>query len=222
MFRIKICGLTTPDDAREAVAAGADAIGLNFFSGSPRFVTAEQAQEIGAVISAEVARVGVFVNSSPTEIDRIATIVGLDWIQLHGNETPEMVAELIDSRPIIRVHRQADRASTGIQEDLIACQRAGRSPAAVLVDAAAPGKYGGTGITVRWTELADHQSWLGETPLILAGGLTPENVAEAISTARPEAVDVASGVESSTGVKDVAKMRSFVQSARASFAEFDH
>jgi phosphoribosylanthranilate isomerase len=100
---------------------------------------------------------------------------------------------------------------------LQACRAAGRCPDAILVDALTPGRYGGTGETVSWVGLADHKRWLGDTPLILAGGLTPDNVAEAIRIVKPHAVDVASGVESAPGKKDPAKVRDFIAAARAAF-----
>jgi len=107
------------------------------------------------------------------------------------------------------------------KKDLAACEAAGRLPDAVLVDALTPGRYGGTGETVSWAGLADYRKWLGEMPLILAGGLTPENVAEAIRTVQPYGVDVASGVESSPGVKDHGKVQAFVDAAKAAFNEIE-
>jgi phosphoribosylanthranilate isomerase len=118
---------------------------------------------------------------------------------------------------IIRVRRFDDGGIAAIASDLAACRDAGNMPHAVLVDAMTPGRYGGTGETVSWMGLADNKRWLENTPLILAGGLTPENVAEAIRIVRPHGVDVASGVESSPGKKDPAKVRDFVAAAQAAF-----
>lgn len=217
-FRIKICGITSVDDARAAIDAGADAIGLNFYPNSQRFIGRDLE---AAGISLEtrmkgnraVNVVGVFVNSAGDVIRKHIDRDGLDVIQLHGDESPECIASF-RRIPVIRARRMDDRGVASIAEDLAACEAAGRLPDAVLVDAMTPGRYGGTGETVSWAGLADHPKWLGDVPLILAGGLTPENVAEAIRIVRPAGVDVASGVESSPGVKDYAKMRAFVQAAK--------
>jgi len=215
MFQIKICGVTSRDDAREAVSAGADAIGLNFYAGSPRCLTAAQAKKIAGTVPNPV---GVFVNASAERIEQIADEVGLDWVQLHGDEPPELLADIGKQYKIVRAVRLDEQGVGRIAEDLDACRAAGRGPDAVLVDAAAPGQYGGTGRTVRWTELSDYRRWLSDVPLILAGGLTAENVAEAIRKVRPAAVDVASGVERSAGVKHPDKVRAFVTAASGAFS----
>jgi phosphoribosylanthranilate isomerase len=226
MFRVKICGVTNVEDAITAVEAGADAIGLNFYEKSPRFLTRVASepliQELG---DANVDRVGVFVNSSIVDIDSIARWTGLSAIQLHGDEGADVVAHFARPRTphdaygwcVIRARRMDDRGVAAIATDLRECLSAGWPPAAVLVDAATPGRYGGTGETVSWVGLADHKRWLADTPLILAGGLTPDNVAEAIRIVRPAAVDVASGVESAPGKKDPAKVRDFVANALGAF-----
>jgi len=218
VFRIKICGIRSLADAHVAAAAGADAIGLNFYDKSPRHIDPRLALRIAVDLSDALHRIGVFVNAEPDRIQQICPGDRLSAIQLHGDESPELVAKL-HGRSIIRARRMDDRGVAAIAEDLAACAEAGRLPDAVLVDAMTPGLYGGTGETVSWAGLADYQKWLGDVPLILAGGLTPDNVAEAIRTVRPWGVDVASGVESSPGVKDHAKMRSFVESAKQAFSE---
>jgi len=220
LFQIKICGITSVEDACAAIHAGADAIGLNFYEKSPRCVTLEQAQAVVAAVSGKAQCVGVFVNCDNRRIEHIQKTVSLCGVQLHGEEPPQAIAEL-QSSCVIRARRMDDRAMAAIFEDLAACKAAGRLPDAVLVDAMTPGQYGGTGKTVAWAELVDHPQELRGVPLILAGGLTPENVAEAIRTVRPHGVDVASGVESSPGVKDHAKMRAFVEAARSAFAEIE-
>jgi len=220
MFRIKICGITNVDDVRAAIDAGADAIGLNFYEGSPRCVTEEQAREIIAAVRAETVYVGVFVDKPAAEVNRMAREVGLSWVQLHGHETPEALTAVSDDFNIIRVRRLEARGVAAISEDLAACRVAGRGPTAVLIDAASPGHYGGTGHTVSWAGLADYRQWLGSTELILAGGLTPENVGQAVRIVRPTAVDVASGVESEKGRKDPAKMHAFVEAARQAFMQY--
>jgi len=214
VFQFKICGVTTLDDARAAVAAGVDVVGLNFYTASPRCVGPDMAQSIAGEVSATA---GVFVNASADEINNLADLVGLNWIQLHGDEPAAMLADLRADLPIIRVRCLGDTGGQAIRDALDACRKAGREPSAVLVDARAPGQFGGTGKTVDWSALADHRDWLGDVPLILAGGLTAVNVAEAIAAVRPAAVDTASGVESAPGVKDSAKMQAFVDAARAAF-----
>jgi len=218
MFRIKICGITSVEDALAAVDAGADAIGLNFYQKSPRYIDSHYARPIADNVGNSVKRIGVFVNESILTIPQTAHNVGLDAIQLHGDESPELVTAL-HPLAVIRARRMDDRGVSAIAEDLAACKAAGRLPDAVLVDAMTPGRYGGTGETVSWAGLADYRKWVGDVPLILAGGLTPENVAEAIRIVHPDGVDTASGVESSPGVKDVEKMRSFVAAAKAAFEE---
>jgi phosphoribosylanthranilate isomerase len=227
MFRVKICGITNVEDAIVAVEAGADAIGLNFYEGSPRCVKPQEAMAIAQRLPmAKVHAVGVFVNMGPDAIELLASSLTLSGVQLHGDESPEMVAQLAKPhrpahhpyrRQVIRARRMDDRGVASIAADLVACRDAGWLPAAVLVDAMTPGRYGGTGETVSWVGLADHKRWLGDVPLILAGGLTPDNVAEAIRIVRPAAVDVASGVESAPGKKDPAKVRDFVANALGAF-----
>ena len=216
MFRIKICGITRLEDAQTAVAAGADAIGLNFYEKSSRYLTQEKQTELLSVT--ECARVGVFVNADRDSIAETGSRNRLDVVQLHGDEPPEMLPEIDSSFRLILARRMDDRGVAPIAADLAACRAAGRLPDAVLVDAHAPGSYGGTGETVSWESLVDYRQVLGDVPLILAGGLNPENVAEAIRIVQPYGVDVASGVESSPGVKCPEKVRLFVSRAQAAFA----
>ncbi|MCE9545970.1 MAG: phosphoribosylanthranilate isomerase [Planctomycetia bacterium] len=216
MFQIKICGVTTPEDARVCAAAGADAIGLNFYEQSPRYVTPEQAQGVVAVLPAGVARVGVFVNSSVASILEIADRLQLDWIQLHGDEPPEVIGQLAP-RCVLRAIRRGIEGPDGARQYLQRCQAAGCLPTAVLMDSAVSGAYGGTGKTADWGSLALPRDWLLGLPLVLAGGLTPENVAEGITRVRPEAVDTASGVESSPGRKSPDRLSAFIRAASDSF-----
>lgn len=206
--------MTTVDDAKAAVELGADILGLNFFAQSPRYVTIAHALEIAAQTPCTA---GVFVNEAAAKVSQVAAEVGLDWVQLHGDEPAELLADIDDELPIIRARTLSSQGLVGVLDDLLACERAGRLPDAVLIDATVPGQYGGTGKTVDWAALDDHNELLREIPLILAGGLTPENVCQAITTVMPAAVDTASGVEASPGVKDVEKMRSFMQAAKLSF-----
>lgn len=230
LFRVKICGLTTPDDARLVASAGADAVGLNFVAGSPRALEVERARAVAAAVPAGVLTVGVFAGASATEIRRLVAAVGLDAVQLHGHlggagpavDPPALCAELSGLRVIRAVRMEAE------SDPLVAARRwlaeaatLGATPAAVIIDAALPretpaGHLGGTGATVDWATLATCRP-LGP-PAALAGGLTPDNVARAIRVSGAAAVDTASGVESRPGRKDPAKVTAFVAAARAEFA----
>ena len=218
-FKIKICGITNVDDALAAVAAGADAIGLNFYRGSKRCIDIDEARRLVGAAGDSTEAVGVFVNATADEVHRIAAATPLRNVQLHGNEPPEFVSALDGNLRVIRARRLGAGRIEAIRTDVLACQSAGRTPDAILIDAAAAGQFGGTGHTVDWQLLVNHDAWMCGVPLILAGGLTPANVAEAIRIVRPQAVDVASGVDSSPGRKDAAKVRDFVAVAKAAFAE---
>jgi phosphoribosylanthranilate isomerase len=212
VFRIKICGITSVEDALLAAEAGADAIGLNFYERSPRYVTTERAKEICLALPAGVAKVGVFVNSLPKGIAAMAERVGLDVIQLHGDEGPDFLGSL-GKLPVIKAFRCRESTLNSVRAFLTLCPEPS-FPIAVLLDAHAPGSYGGTGQVLDWRRLQAERHQLLGLPLILAGGLTPQNVAEAIRVARPDAVDTASGVEVSPGKKDPAKVRAFISAAK--------
>ncbi len=231
-FRIKICGVTNTDDALAAVNAGADAIGLNFFAGSKRCVAIDAAAKIAAEVRRPaVCIAGVFVNAPAEEILRTVQAVGLNAVQLHGDETPEFVLALDDAlqaasfahgRPIIIRAFSCRAANLEAEEKfLLACERpyAPLVPQAVLLDAYQPGTYGGTGAIVEWSLVREQREHLGGRPIILAGGLTADNVAAAIEAALPDAVDVASGVESSPGTKDHDLVRAFIENARNAFSQ---
>ncbi|MEX0677155.1 MAG: phosphoribosylanthranilate isomerase [Pirellulales bacterium] len=217
MFRVKICGITRLEDARVAADAGADAIGLNFYALSPRCCPLEPAREIAQSLPRHVCKVGVFVNASADEIHRTAESVPLDLVQLHGDEPPELMRE-IRPLPIMRAVRVRDDLSE-IGAFLAACHRQAATPRLLLVDAWGSGQYGGTGATVDWTFLAQNRQHFRGLPLVLAGGLTAENVSAAIATVRPWAVDVASGVEIAPGRKSPELVRRFVCAARMAFRE---
>jgi phosphoribosylanthranilate isomerase len=209
--RIKFCGLTHPDDVREAVAAGADALGFNFYPQSSRFIDPVAAAELVKVVPPFVAPVGVFVEASAVEMRATANRLGLRAVQWHGDTLPP--AEDLSPIPLVVAARvRGPDCLAGIHE-LVAQRRAAGVPiAAVLIDAHVLGQFGGTGQTVPWDMLAGFDPGV---PIILAGGLTPENVAEAIRIVRPYGVDVAGGIESSPGRKDADKMRRFVEAVRA-------
>ncbi len=209
--RGKSCGLTRVDEAVACVQAGADLIGLNFHSGSARFVDLARAREIIAAIARPAQAVGLFVNRPADEVARIADQLGLVHVQLHGDEPPDDL-RVLDRFSIIRAFRLGSVADIGaMNEYLERARAAGRSPDAVLVDAHVPGRVGGTATLVAEDVLAK----IPPLPhLILAGGLTPENVAERVARARPWMVDVASGVESSPGRKDAVMVAAFIQAVR--------
>ncbi|HEY1784338.1 MAG TPA: phosphoribosylanthranilate isomerase [Pirellulales bacterium] len=215
MFRIKICGITSVADGLSVARSGADAVGLNFCPTSPRQIDIPLAEEIVAALPAGVARVGVFVNAPAAEVGRIARRLRLDYVQLHGDEPPEYLAELTGV-PIVRAFRGTDDFRP-VAAYLAACRALGRAPAAVLVDAFQAGQYGGTGQSPDWSAIACARPAWGDLPLVLAGGLHPDNVATAIDQVRPTAVDSASGVESSPGRKSADRVATFAAAARAAF-----
>lgn len=205
---VKICGITSPEDARAAAAAGADAIGLVFWPGSARALAAGAARQIAAALPPLVLRVGVFVDAPADEVDRIAAAVGLDLLQLHGVETPEACER--HARRALKALRVGDGFAP---EDALRYE--GRA-AGLLLDTAAGALPGGSGRSFDWSHAAALRPRVRF--LMLAGGLTPGNVGEAIARVRPDAVDVSSGVELSPGRKDAEKMRAFVAAVRAAEA----
>jgi phosphoribosylanthranilate isomerase len=216
VFQIKICGITTVDDAEVVSRAGVDAVGLNFYPGSARWLDEETAAQIIAALPPDICKVGVFVNAPVEEICATYDRLGLDMIQLHGDEPPEFLPQL-GSRPVIRAFRCGEEGPLPALEYLQACGRLGRVPDMVLMDAFRPGHYGGTGATINWLTLVDHHLYPDLPPLVLAGGLRAETVGEAIHIVGPAAVDTASGVERSPGHKDPRKVTAFVSAARRAF-----
>lgn len=210
-IRVKICGVTNRADAECVARCGADAIGLNFFAGSPRFLSAAQADEIATNLPPFIEPIALFVKESMDNIlHQAAQFSWLKTIQWHGDQLPELpetplrfivAASIGDAQDVARVQRYLDASR--------------RLPAALLLDARVPGKYGGTGQTAPW-HLLRGVKW--SVPVILAGGLTPDNVAEAIQIVEPFGVDVAGGVEASPGRKDADKVRRFVNATLAAAA----
>jgi len=229
---IKFCGATRTEDAVAVVQSGADALGLNFFPGSKRFVPPDHARKLAAAARAASSSaddpasspqqpagcllVGVFVNADPVQIRDTVDIVGLDAVQLHGDETPDTVLEVRRLLPRTLLIR-ALRASVQRQPELLAeieqLQRSGAVDA-LLLDAFVPGNFGGTGARLEASVFMTCQQKTS-LPLILAGGLDPDNVAAAIRTLQPFGVDAAGGIEHQPGHKNIKKMRAFVISARA-------
>ena len=176
----------------------------------------ELARGIVRALPAWVCKVGVFVNASPEDMLRTADTVGLDMLQVHGDETPEDLCRL-GSRPLLRAFRLDSSGLGPVIRYLDRGRTLGRSPDAILVDAFQPGAYGGTGMVADWKLVRDLGTQLADLPVVLAGGLTPANIAAAIAAVSPAAVDTASGVEASPGHKDALLVREFVQRALAAF-----
>ncbi len=215
MFQIKICGITNVDDARTVAQAGADAVGLNFYPKSPRYISTDQARAVVEALPGPVVKVGLFVNAEVDAVCRTYDELGLDLIQLHGDEPPAFLAQLGD-RPVMRAFRLDQRQLAPVRQYLDTCGQLDCTPQLALLDAFVQGEYGGTGELADWATIQGFST--GQIPpLVLAGGLTPQNVAEAIHTVRPAAVDTASGVESSPGQKDPAAVKAFVHAAREAF-----
>ena len=202
MTKIKICGIKTIKDALAVMDAGAGMLGFNFYPKSPRYIDVGKCRDIMSVMRryGHITYVGVFVNASVEEVRATMETCGLSLAQLHGDETPEMLNSL---------DGKAFKAFRGIPAEVDGFARS-ESPA-LLVDAAVKGLYGGSGVTADWSAAAELAK---KYPLLLAGGLTPENVAEAVQQVRPWGVDVASGVESAPGEKDPNKMKAFVQAVK--------
>jgi phosphoribosylanthranilate isomerase len=200
--KVKICGLTSVADALAAAGAGADLIGMMFYEGSPRHITLAQAVEISRALPPFVLRVGVFVNPDEALVSRAIAECGLNLLQFHGDEPSEFCTQFgLMSLKAIRVKDAASIA------ELETYQTDG-----FLLDAYSKAGLGGTGERFNW-EMAEDAKKFGK-PIFLAGGLTPENVAEAVRQVQPFAVDVSSGVESAPGQKDPVRMRAFIQAVR--------
>jgi phosphoribosylanthranilate isomerase len=204
-FLIKICGITRPKDAEIACREGAGAIGINLWRGSKRFVEDGQAREILAAVKPGVLKVGVFVNPHPLVVDECLSDLGLDLVQFHGDEQAQTWSGLAGNK-IIRAIRVLDESSLSAAT--------GWNPRYFLYDAFAEG-YGGSGKRPPWKIVAAR----ARRPFLLAGGLSPVEVAAAISTVRPDGVDVASGVEAKPGIKSEAKLVEFMKNAREAAAK---
>ncbi len=197
--RVKICGVTRPEDGALAAAWGADAVGLVFYPPSPRFVEIETAQRIVAALPPLVTTVGLFMNAQPATIQAVLDAVRIDLLQFHGDEPPETCAAF--HKPYLKA------VPMGSGADLRDYEQRFASATGLLLDSHGGAQSGGSGQCFDWTRIPAQR----HKPLILAGGLHPGNVAEAIRRVRPYAVDVSSGVESAKGVKDPALMRAFLR-----------
>jgi phosphoribosylanthranilate isomerase len=215
---VKLCGIRDVETARLAAECGADAIGLNFFGRSPRYVDPATARQIVDVLPPSVEAIGLFVNVPVEQIEAVAKACALTTIQLHGDEPPEFLAALRERLPtarVMRAFRVGDEGCGEIASYLEKCVRLGVTPWRCLVDARVSGSYGGTGAIAPWEIVAREYRTDLWPPLVLAGGLVAENVSAAIAGVKPWGVDVSSGIESSPGVKDPEAMRAFLRAARS-------
>ncbi|HEY8570632.1 phosphoribosylanthranilate isomerase [Microbulbifer sp.] len=206
-MRVKICGITSVEDAVLAVEAGADALGLVFYPPSPRHVTPEKAAEIARAVSPFVVLTGLFVDAHPEQVEGVLAHVPLNLLQFHGDENAPYCRQF--HRPYIKALRMKPELNP------VEAMAAFPDARGILLDAYRKGVPGGTGDTFDWQRVPQDSG----RQIILAGGLTPENVAGAIDAARPQAVDVSGGVERSPGRKDVARVRAFIRAARARLPE---
>ncbi len=202
--RVKICGITRLEDALQAATAGADALGWVFYDKSPRHVSAQQAAAICEILPPFITRVGLFVDASADDVKSVLQSVSLDLLQFHGNESPVFCAQF--GKPYIKAVRV--HAAT----DLLKYAADFETACGLLLDAYVPGVPGGTGESFDWKLIPANFP----KPIVLSGGLTPENVADAVQQTHPWAVDVSSGVESSKGIKDPHKVTQFIANAKAS------
>jgi len=222
--RIKICGITRPEDAVAAADAGADAIGLVFHSPAPRYVTMDRARQILSVLPPFVTPVGLFVDAAAEHVREVAANLGLRHVQLHGQESPERVAAL---DPLVVI--KAIRVERGAFADTIARWKAAlrsrrlNNLSGLVLETAGTAQAGGTGIANDWATVRRHRAagdFVGLPAIIAAGGLTPDTVAAVVRDVRPWAVDVSSGVEDAPGRKSVVRVRAFVAAGRS--ADADH
>ena len=207
IVRSKICGITRAEDARVAIEHGAHALGFVFAASSPRALSRDQAAVLVRSLPPFVSKVGLFVDASCEEVLDFVTRVGLDTVQLHGDETPGICAQVQQVVPVVKAFRVRG------PETVVQMQAYRGCASAFLLDAYVPGRHGGTGARFDWGLAVEAKS-VG-VPIILAGGLDPTNVTEAISVVQPFAVDVSSGVESAPGLKDPGKIRAFLGAVAA-------
>jgi len=200
---VKICGITRLEDAEAAVAAGADALGFVFWPNSPRYVAPENARDIVSTLPTTVTAIGVFVDQPAAEVNDIAARVGLGAVQLHGDEDEAYVASM--SRPVVK--------AVTVEPDAVPIIDGWPSNVTVLLDVHDPIQKGGTGRAIDWSVAAE---LAGRRDVVLAGGLTPDNVAEALARVRPYGIDVSSGVESEPGIKDHGRLKALFEAVHGS------
>jgi len=210
MVKVKVCGITNREDAFGAVKAGADALGFILYCGSKRYVKPKEVRKITAELPPFVSKVGVFVNEDPRDVLEILSYAHLDFAQLHGDETPED-CDYVGAHRVIKVFRLKSKEEVERIEPYVGKVRA------ILLDTYDAKVYGGTGKPFDWEIAVAVKERFPELPLILSGGLTPENVSQAVKTVNPYAVDVCSGVEKGFRIKDINKIKTFTMKAKCSF-----
>lgn len=225
MFQIKVCGIKDLGTAEACVRLGVSAIGLNFYSKSKRFVSNRAASQISAGVRGKISVVGLFVNHTLDQVAEIASEVGLDFLQLHGDEAPTFIQDL-DANPTlknvkviraIRIGPQNESDAVTEMKAWTTMDRSGRL-AGFILDTFQPGQFGGTGKTIDWNWLSSIELKT-DLPIILAGGLEPQNVSKAIEMVQPSGVDVAGGVENDNQEKDPAQIESFVTNVNLAFSK---
>ena len=207
MVKVKVCGITNLNDALSACYSGADAVGFILYPKSKRFIKAKEVRKITSQLPPFLTKVGVFVNEDPRDVLEILSYAHLDFAQLHGDETPEE-CDYVGANRVIKVFRLKSEEEVERIRPYVGKVRA------VLLDTYDSKVYGGTGKPFDWKVALRVKEEFPELPLILSGGLTPENVKRAVETVKPYAVDVSSGVEAEPGVKDGEKVRAFVRNAK--------
>ena len=216
-FRVKVCGVTAPDQVAKICATGIDAIGVNFSSTSSRGIGAAIARKIQEAKTPTVKLVGVFVNEKVERISELVNETPLDYVQLHGDESWDNYTQLCERIGAHRIIRACRLKQSRWDVALQFAQQAtasGLLPAGILIDSQVSKQYGGTGKRLDWSKLGTKSGPLERIPIILAGGLTPDNVSQAIRLMNPEAVDVAGGVETNIGMKSFDECRRFTEQAR--------
>jgi len=207
LVKVKICGITNLEDALHACYSGADAVGFIIYPKSKRFIKAKEVRKITSQLPPFLTKVGVFVNEDPRDVLEILSYAHLDFAQLHGDETPQE-CEYIGANRVIKVFRLRT------EEDVEKIRPYAGKVRAILLDTYDSKVYGGTGKPFNWELAIKVKEEFPEIPLILSGGLNPENVKRAVETVRPYAVDVSSGVEAEPGVKEREKVEAFVKKAK--------
>ncbi len=207
MVKVKVCGITNLNDALSACHSGADAVGFILYPKSKRFIKAKEVRKITSQLPPFLTKVGVFVNEDPRDVLEILSYAHLDFAQLHGDETPEE-CDYVGANRVIKVFRLKSEEEVEKIRPYVGKVRA------ILLDTYDSKVYGGTGKPFDWKVALRVREEFPELPLILSGGLTPENVKRAVETVKPYAVDVSSGVEAEPGVKDGEKVRAFVRNAK--------
>lgn len=221
---IKICGIRDTETASSVAKLDPNAIGLNFYEKTPRCIDIDTATTIVRELPDNIEAIGLFVNHPVDEVASITDQTKISAVQLHGDESPAFLADLYSQRPqlkLIKAYRVGSNGLEPLSHFLDECGQLEVDLSACLLDARVDGAFGGTGKTIAWDFVSENYPFDEWPPLVLAGGLTPSNIAAAIETVQPWGVDVSSGVESSPAVKDIAQCKNLIDQARAAFEQHD-